>query len=234
MKRVKTPTKPEKKPKKDRKRLDVMKWTAAFDCWALAAAATSILPYSAAKAHFRVCLQLACEPRFVFGWCGGEHCFIWLHHQAAPILRFGATSLVSFMTKHAERSGPNVLQGVHSCSTSLCPRSFACFLSFEATMILIWWLHAIRLLSSCSFRLGRLTMPSSPPASLLETTRVRSSSLGLRLSLFSASGGATVASSQRGQKRKSSFRRPHGRGQSHSGYKQHKKQHWESSKTSRW
>ena len=43
------------------KRLDMVKWVAAYDAWALAAASVGCLPYTAAKAHFRIALQVSCE-----------------------------------------------------------------------------------------------------------------------------------------------------------------------------
>jgi len=47
-------------------RMDMIKWMAAFDGHALAADACGIWSYAAAKAHLRICMQVACESGFLW------------------------------------------------------------------------------------------------------------------------------------------------------------------------
>ena len=42
-------------------KMDMMKWMVAFELYALAAEAAEVWTYTSAKAHLRICQQIACE-----------------------------------------------------------------------------------------------------------------------------------------------------------------------------
>ena len=97
----------------------MVSWGAAFDCFALATEAVGVWEYHLAKAHFRVCCQIACMSFVVLGVYR-----VWrvnvIALQAALAQRSVGTSSAKYTTRRVASVGPAALHA--ETPTSCLPR----------------------------------------------------------------------------------------------------------------
>ena len=110
-----------------------MKWVAAFVLYALAAEAAEVWTYTSAKAHLRICQQIACEQL-------SSSCRRLALRVAAFVAeavrqqKEGAINSLRCTMRLAARNGLSVRPGVRQVSAPLCFVVLACSIC-EATLI---------------------------------------------------------------------------------------------------
>ena len=106
-------------------RMDMMKWMVAFEMYALAAEAAEVWTYTSAKAHLRICQQIACE--LLSSSC--RRLALRVAAFAAEVvrqMRKGAISSLRCTMSFAAKSGMSVRPGVRQVSAPSCFAVLAC------------------------------------------------------------------------------------------------------------
>jgi len=108
-----------KEVEKKSKRLDMVRWMASYQYFAIAAEAAEVWTFASAMAHLRICLQiggtcLISPPP----WCG-MHVVTWCVLQSALQQKVGVMPWPKFMMRFAGKNGLIVHTGVSSVDRPL-------------------------------------------------------------------------------------------------------------------